>query len=193
MLRVTDELAPLVAAAREGDAAAADELVRRLRPGLLRYCRARLGRTDNAYGSADDVAQEVCTAVFTSLDRYVDQGRTFTAFAYGIAGHKVADALRAGYRDRSEPVAVLPEAVETADGPEQVAVAADEAARARLLLDRLPDAAREVLLLRVVAGLSAEDAGAALGMSAGAVRVAQHRALAKLRALAAADLSEEAR
>lgn len=184
MTTVTDELAPLVAAAREGDAAAAEELIARLRPGLLRYCRARLGRTDGSYGSADDVAQEVCMAVYTSVERYVDQGRSFTAFAYGIAGHKVADALRASYRDRSEPVDTLPETVDTADGPEEAAVAGDEAVRARLLLDRLPDAQRELLLLRVVAGLSAEDTGAALGMSAGAVRVAQHRALAKLRTLA---------
>lgn len=184
MTRVTDDLAPLVAAARTGDAAAAEELIARLRPGLLRYCRARLGRTDGSYGSADDVAQEVCTAVFTSLDRYVDQGRSFTAFAYGIAGHKVADALRASYRDRSEPVEVLPEPVEPSAGPEDAALAAEEAARARALLDRLPEHQRELLLLRVVAGLSAEDTGTALGMSPGAVRVAQHRALAKLRAVA---------
>ena len=123
-------------------------------------------------------------AVYTSLDRYVDQGRSFTAFAYGIAGHKVADALRASYRDRSEPVAALPEEPDLTSGPEESAVAADEAARARLLLDRLPEPQRELLMLRVVAGLSADDTGAALGMTAGAVRVAQHRALAKLRALA---------
>jgi RNA polymerase sigma-70 factor, ECF subfamily len=36
-----------------------------------------------------------------------------------------------------------------------------------------------------VAGLSAEETGAALGMSPGAVRVAQHRALARLRTLSA--------
>ena len=48
--------------------------------------------------------------------------------------------------------------------------------RARDLLDRLPDHQRELVLLRVVAGLSAEETGNVLGMSAGAVRVAQHRA-----------------
>ncbi len=53
-----------------------------------------------------------------------------------------------------------------------------------MLLDQLPSHQRELLLLRVVAGLSAEETGSALGMSSGAVRVAQHRALARLRALA---------
>ena len=184
MAGVTDELAPFVARAREGDAAAADELLSRLRPGVLRYCRARLGRTDGTYGSADDVAQEVMIAVVSALPRYVDQGRSFSAFVYGIAGHKVADAQRAAYRDRSDPVDVLPDRVDAGAGPEDAAIAADQAAQARALLDQLPGQARELLLLRVVAGLSAEETGSVLGMSAGAVRVAQHRALARLRALA---------
>ena len=62
-----------------------------------------------------------------------------------------------------------------------------EAERARGLLDRLPDHQRELVLLRVVAGLSAEETGNVLGMSAGAVRVAQHRAIARLRAMASEE------
>ena len=58
------------------------------------------------------------------------------------------------------------------------------AQRARALLARLPGHLRELVILRVVTGLSAEETGNVLGMSAGAVRVAQHRALARLRALA---------
>lgn len=124
-------------------------------------------------------------AVLMALPRYVDQGRPFAAFVYGVAGHKVADAQRAGYRDRADATDSLPERADDAAGPEEAALAADEAARAATLLDRLPPAHRELLVLRVMAGLSAEDTGAALGMTAGAVRVAQHRALARLRTLAA--------
>ena len=184
MSAVTDELAPLVARAREGDSAALGELLARLRPGIVRYCRARLGRRDGSYGSSDDVAQEVCVAVLTALPRFVDQGRPFAAFVYGIAGHKVADAQRAVFRDRSDVTDDLPDRADDAPGPEEAALAAAEADAARALLDQLPDAQRELLLLRVVAGLSAEETGAALGMSPGAVRVAQHRALARLRILA---------
>ncbi len=124
-------------------------------------------------------------AVLTALPRYVDQGRPFAAFVYGIAGHKVADAQRAGFRDRSEATDTLPDRADDSASPEDVAVAASEAAAAAALLDLLPPSHRELLLLRVVAGLSAEETGAALGMSPGAVRVAQHRALARLRALSA--------
>lgn len=185
MSSMTDELAPLVARAQSGDRGALEELLARLRPGVVRYCRARLGRSAGSYGSADDVAQEVCMAVLTALPRYVDQGRPFAAFVYGIAGHKVADAQRAGARDRTDAMGDVPDRADGRPGPEEAAVAAAEAAAAAALLDQLPPAHRELLLLRVVAGLSAEETGAALGMTAGAVRVAQHRALARLRALTA--------
>jgi RNA polymerase sigma-70 factor (ECF subfamily) len=124
-------------------------------------------------------------AVLTALPRYVDQGRPFAAFVYGIAGHKIADAQRAGFRDRTDATADLPDRADNQLGPEDAVVAAAEAAEAAALLERLPPAHRELLLLRVVAGLSAEETGAALGMSPGAVRVAQHRALARLRTLTA--------
>jgi RNA polymerase sigma-70 factor (ECF subfamily) len=52
-------------------------------------------------------------------------------------------------------------------------------------MQRLPEAQREILTLRVAAGLSTEETASALGMSAGAVRVAQHRALGRLRTMMA--------
>jgi RNA polymerase sigma-70 factor (ECF subfamily) len=54
-------------------------------------------------------------------------------------------------------------------------------------MERLPKAQRDVLTLRIAVGLSADETGAILGMSAGAVRVAQHRALNRLRALVASE------
>src|SRR5205814_6836687 len=76
-------------------------LLANVRPGVVKYCRARLGRIGGAYTTADDVAQEVCLAVLRALPRFRDQGRPFAAFVYGIAAHKVADAQRAAIRDRA--------------------------------------------------------------------------------------------
>lgn len=126
-------------------------------------------------------------AVVKALPRYRDTGTPFAGFVHGIAVHKVTDAQRAMYRDRTSPTEHLPERADQAAGPEEALLAGERAATARALLDRLPPAHREVLVLRVVAGLTAEQAGAALGMTAGAVRVAQHRALARLRVLSAGD------
>jgi RNA polymerase sigma-70 factor, ECF subfamily len=50
------------------------------------------------------------------------------------------------------------------------------------LLATLPEKQREIVILRVVVGLSAEETAEAVGSTPGAVRVAQHRALTKLKA-----------
>ena len=164
-----------------GDHQAVGTLIALIRPMVVRYCRARLGRVDRTSVSADDVAQEVCLAVLTALPGYRVQGRPFLAFVYGIASHKVIDAHRAATRNRSEPVADIPDSVESADGPEQRALRIELSSEMGKLLDTLPDKQREILVLRVVVGLSAEETAEAVGSTPGAVRAAQHRALARLR------------
>jgi RNA polymerase sigma-70 factor (ECF subfamily) len=173
----------LVHLAVRGHPAAIDALLEWVRPMVVRYCRARLGRITGHYYVADDVAQEVCLAVLAALPRYRDMGRPFASFVFGIASHKVADAVRTASR-LAVPFEDLPDGPDERPGPEETVVAYIEAERTRALLAQLPHHLRELLILRVVTGLSAEETGNVLGMSAGAVRVAQHRALARLRALA---------
>ncbi len=120
-------------------------------------------------------------AAIQALPRYQDQGRPFLAFVYGIAAHKVADAHRAAGRNRSEPTDQVPERYSLESGPEQMALQADAASRMNKLLETLPDKQREILILRIVVGMSAEETAEAVGSTPGAVRVAQHRALAKLK------------
>jgi RNA polymerase sigma-70 factor (ECF subfamily) len=180
------DLRDLVARAAGGDARAADALIAHVRPPVLRYCRARLGRVPGADQAADDAAQEVCLAVLSALPRYRDEGRPFEAFVFGIAAHKVVDVQRAAAR-AAVPTADLPDSPALEPGPEEQAVKRADAERARDLLSRLPDNLRELIVLRVAVGLSAEETGRAMGMTPGAVRVAQHRALARLRNLAAAE------
>jgi RNA polymerase sigma-70 factor (ECF subfamily) len=177
---VITDLSVLAVRGRPADV---DALIRQIRPMVVKYCLARLGNLASHYQVAEDVAQEVCVAIITALPRYRDMGRPFASFVFGIASHKVADARRSAAR-LAIPVDVLPDAADDQPGPEDAVVASLEAQRARALLARLPGHQRELLVLRVLTGLSAEETGAALGMSAGAVRVAQHRALARLRAIA---------
>jgi RNA polymerase sigma-70 factor, ECF subfamily len=175
-------LRDLTALAARGQPAAIDSLLEQIRPMVLRYCRARLGQKSGQYDIADDVAQEVCIAVLSALPRYRDMGRPFASFVFGIASHKVADAMRNAAR-LAVPTDDLPEGPDGRPGPEETVVADLDAQRARALLTRLPPLQRELIVLRVLTGLSAEETGSALGMSPGAVRVAQHRALARLRAI----------
>ena len=173
----------LVEAAVAGDVAAHDRLLAELYPLVLRYCRGRMGRRDTAKASADDVAQEVCLAVVAALASYTITGRSFRAFVYAIAAHKVADAFRAIGRDRTVPVAELPDGPVLQDGPEQRLLAEELGEQLGRLLQLLTARQREVLILRIAVGLSAEETAEAVGSTPGAVRVTQHRALSRLRAL----------
>jgi RNA polymerase sigma-70 factor, ECF subfamily len=187
----TEDLQELSSRAVQGDAVATERLLKLVHRMVRRYCRARLARFPGADHTADDVAQEVCIAVLSALARYREEGRPFEAFVYRIAANKVADAQRAFYR-AAVPVAEIPDGPETAAGPEELAVRAGDAQRVRELLSTLPETLRELLVLRVAVGMSAEETGRALGMSAGAVRVAQHRAMQRLRLLVEVPATESA-
>jgi RNA polymerase sigma-70 factor, ECF subfamily len=176
-----ERLDAVVAEAVAGNRDALREVLETIRPIVVRYCRARVGATERSGLSADDVAQEVCLAAITALPRYKDQGRPFLAFVYGIAAHKVADAHRAAGRNRAEPTEVIPERFSLEAGPEQMALDNESSARMNKLLAILPEKQREILILRVVVGMSAEETAEAVGSTPGAVRVAQHRALARLK------------
>lgn len=181
MTLMGEELDSAVAAAAQGDRSALSQVLKTIRPLVVRYVRARVGAAERGSLSADDVAQEVCMAVMTALPRFQDQGRPFMAFVYGIAAHKVADAHRSSGRNKSEPVADVPDVISNDDGPEQRAIDAEASRAMNTLLATLPDKHREILILRLVVGLSAEETAAAVGSTAGAIRVAQHRAIAKLK------------
>lgn len=182
-------LRDLVARFCDGDAAATDPLMAAVHRMALRYARGRLGRHSAATDAAADAAQEVCVAVLTALPRYVDRGLPFEAFVYRIAANKVADVQRSVMRG-PQPVPELPESVDTSPGPEAAALAGEQADRVWSLLDRLSAQHREILTLRVAVGMSADETAQMLGMTAGAVRVAQHRALARLRSML--DTTEKA-
>lgn len=177
----------LVGAAIAGDRVAVERLLATVRPLVVRYCRARVGRFERSFSSADDIAQEVCLAVLRALPGYRDQGRPFLAFVYGIAAHKVADAHRMAQRNRSDPYDEVPDSADLGGGPEQQALAGELSAQMNRLLGELPEKQRDILVLRVVVGLSAEETAEAVDSTPGAVRVAQHRALSRLRKLITAE------
>lgn len=184
-------MSALARSAAEGDEQATNDLMREVHVVALRYCRARLGSYASGRQLADDIAQEICIAVLRGLERYEHRGLPFEAWVYSIAHRKVADAQRRLHRSKDVTFAELPDMTDESPTPEQSAIHQAEVGWATELLDKLPEKFREVLILRIAAGLSAESTGRTLGMTAGAVRVTQHRALARLRALAADSMVGE--
>ncbi|NBH08405.1 sigma-70 family RNA polymerase sigma factor [Amycolatopsis sp. SID8362] len=153
-----------------------DRLLAAARPLVVRYCRARLGTGQDP----DDVVQDVCLAVLKAMPARPPE-RPFPIFVCGIARHHVEAARKAAARRRAEPVAELPDEGDATLDPEQHALRRELGERMAKLLRVLPDKQREILVLRVAVGLSAEETAAVVGSTPGAVRVAQHRALGQLR------------
>lgn len=182
-----EDLDELARAARDGDRTAVSALLRAIQPRVARYCRARVGGRFSTYASADDITQEVLIAVMQALPSYRSDRSAFTSFLFGIASHKVADFYRKRQREPTTPMDDLPTTVDTGPGPEAVALQDDERRRLGKLLEGLTDAQRNILVLRLVAGLSAEETARAIGSTSAAVRVTQHRALEKLRRILAAQ------
>lgn len=180
--RISAELDLLIEPAAAGDRRAVSEILRLVQPLVQRYCRTRLGNTAHLHVTADDVTQEVLMATVSAIPRYRDQGKSFLAFVYGIAANKVSDAFRGAQVHPAYPVAEIPDLASPAAGPEEWALATERGAVARELMEQLNPVHRQVLVMRIVLGLSAAETAAALGTSAGVVRVMQYRALNKLRA-----------
>jgi RNA polymerase sigma-70 factor (ECF subfamily) len=172
----------VVASAVAGDPSAIEWLLGYVRPIVIRYCQARLVGRQRSVIAVEDVTQEVLVALVHALPGYQDQGRPFMAFVYGIAGHKIADARRHAARNGAIPVPTLPDVESHDPTPEQAAVSRELSARVDELMRRTLSARqREILSLRLFSGLSATEVAHVMGTTPGAIRVAQHRALTRLR------------
>jgi RNA polymerase sigma-70 factor (ECF subfamily) len=174
-------LAALVRDARRGEAAAWDALYRRAYPRLLAYARRRLPSDD----AARDAVSETMIRAVRGIDRFRDDGNGFDAWLSGIVRHVVLDAQRTAGR---RPVTASGEVVDQPSGeagPEDQLLSAFDASAVRAAFTRLGDADRELLELRVVLGLSSDEVASVLGKRPGAIRMAQSRALDRLRALLA--------
>ncbi len=167
-----DELRSLVERAAKGDSDAWERIYRRAHPRLFAYARRRLP-ADNA----EDAVSETMLRAINRIDSFTWRGAGFDAWLYGILRHVVLETYRRNGHDRQAHEAP----VEHVPGPLDGIVESERRQQVRAAFDRLPPEDRELLELRVVVGLSAADVGAVLGRRPGSVRMAQSRALGRLR------------
>jgi RNA polymerase sigma-70 factor, ECF subfamily len=151
-------------------------LYRRYVESIYRYCYRRLG----SHEVAEDATSMVFTRALAALPGYRDGAGSFRSWLFAIAHNVVANDLR----DRRPTVGL--DAVggvrDEGAGPEDRALAADDRRRLDELLSRLTPDQRQVIELRL-AGLSGAEIARALGRTHGAVKVAQLRAIRRLRRL----------
>jgi len=177
---VCDEDACLVAAARSGDRAALATLIERHRPLLVASCRRMLGPGGDL---AEEAAQEAVIQAMLGLGRLRDPER-FGSWLVGIGLNVCRHLLR-----RRPAVWLLPAAE---PDPQELAEAAELAARVRDAVAALPAGQRRAVTLFYLAGLSQREVAAVLGVDVGAVKARLHKARRTLRARLA-EFSEEAR
>jgi len=151
-------------------------------PYVRGYARGH-GATD-----PDDLVSEVFLRAVKNLSSFEGGPNDFKAWILTIAHHRLVDEIRARTR---RPLELAPDDVLAAHGAVRDAeTEAVDRVHLAAVLDAtrtLVPAQRDVLLLRVVAGLSVEEVARITGKGVVNVRVLQHRAVAALRRKIARD------
>ena len=168
----------LVARAREGEPAAWEALYRHLYPRLLAYAERRLDRE-----AARDAVSEAMARAVARIKRFVWNGAGFDAWVFAILRHVVIDAQRTAAIRAHTGAGEPDEAPSSAPGPLDCLLGAEASTAVRAAFEQLAPCDREMLELRVVAGLSSDEVAAVVGKRPGTVRMAQARALERLREL----------
>jgi RNA polymerase sigma-70 factor (ECF subfamily) len=162
---------------RTGDVTALDPLYRRYRGIVAAVVQQSAGAMSVA--EVDDVCQETFLTLMDTAKRY-RPGNALRGWLCGIALHKARRV-----RERSGARAgLLARFFRRKDAVVEPREGAGDVER---LLQQLPQAQREVIILSVVEQLSAEDVAHALGISVNTVWTRLHRAREKLRELLAKE------
>jgi RNA polymerase sigma-70 factor, ECF subfamily len=154
----------LVDAAQRGDRAAFGELYTayaRMVHGIL---LARVPRSD-----VDDLVQDVFLQAMQRL-RALRDAAAFGGWLAAITRNRAADHIR-----RAPRLTELPDEVGTSDQDQTEALAV------LAVIQTLPDAYRETLVLRLVEGMTGPEIAARTGLTAASVRVNLHRGMKQLR------------
>jgi RNA polymerase sigma-70 factor (ECF subfamily) len=162
----------LVEAARQGDRAAFGRLYDRYARMVHGILLARV-----PLGEVDDLVQDVFLRALPRLHTLRDPGR-FGAWLAAITRNRANDFHRHAV-DEVE----LPEDL-SGDGAESKISHDSADAEARVLLAAiraLPETYREILLLRLVEGMTGPEIAARTGLKHGSVRVNLHRGMQRLR------------
>lgn len=131
---------------------------------------------------ADDLTSEVFVGVLRTIGTFAGDEAAFRSWLFTIAHRRVVDARRAASRRPGVDV-LCDERLPASAGPEPEVLRRLANERVAALCDRLVGDQRDVLLLRLVAGVTVDEVAAALGKTPGAVKALQRRGLTALRGM----------
>ena len=165
-----------ITAARAGAEWAWRALYADLAPSILRYVRGK------GAPEPEDLTGDVFVQVVAKIGQFEGEAEDFRAWVFTIARNRLIDSARSRARRPVEPV--TDEVLEGAGGsvnPELETVDRLTAAELRAAIGQLSPDQQDVVLLRLVAGLSINEVAQALGKKPGAIKALQMRGVAALR------------
>jgi RNA polymerase sigma factor (sigma-70 family) len=171
----TDQPESVIDAAREGAGWAWRRLHDDLAGPLGGYLAVRGAR------DPEDLVGEVFLDLARNIQDFTGDIAKFRSWAFVVAHHRLIDERR---RSRRRPVTVPLDGVDldvSPDDPEAEALARLSSDRVRRQFEELTPDQRDVLSLRIIAGLTLQETAEALGKRVGAVKALQRRGLAAVR------------
>jgi RNA polymerase sigma-70 factor (ECF subfamily) len=172
-----DEFA-VVEAAKRGESEALSQLYEHYSPRVYRFVNARLSSIEDA----EDVTTEIFLKIIDGIGSFTWRGIPFGAWVFRIARNEVVSHVR-----RQKSRASTTELTESTPAmiPDHSAAVEQQLTfeMVRKAIDRLPEAQRQVVSLRFLAGLSVAETASALSKTENNVKVLQHKAIAKLQVL----------
>jgi RNA polymerase sigma-70 factor (ECF subfamily) len=168
-----------LAGARRREPAAVTRVYTAYAPFVFRFFLAAVGDRP----TAEDLTGDVFKSAIEGLPRFCGTVEALGGWLFRIARHDLSDFRRK--QARSPGITPLDDtldgaALAAADDPEALAIERIEGDRVLAALRQLSTGQREVLLLRMAAGLTAPEVAAVVGKTTGAVKALRHRGLASL-------------
>ena len=163
-----------VEAAKRGESEALSALYEHYFPKVYRFVASRLSTNEDA----EDVTEEIFLRIIDGIGSFTWRGFPFGAWVFRIARNEVVSHVR---RQKTRATTELTDStpVYAPDDTEAVLTQLTfESVRGAMA--GLPDAQRQVVELRFVAGLSVAETAATLNKTENNVKVLQHKAIAKL-------------
>lgn len=163
-------------AARTGAGWAWEALYADLAPLVNGYLRSRGAR------ETEDLTGEVFLAIARDLHSFTGGESSFRSWVLTITHHRLMDERRRQVRRPSEPVPTeVIEARSATGNVEEEAIASLVSHQIRGLVDRLEGDQRQVLMLRIIGGLTVPEVAEIVEKTPGAVKALQRRGLATIR------------
>jgi RNA polymerase sigma-70 factor, ECF subfamily len=164
-----------LAAARLGEPAAVTRVYTAYAPALFRFFMDSVGDRH--------LAEDLTGSTFVSLPNFRGRVEALGGWLFQIARHDLYDHRRRQARSRVDPVdrdLGTEAAFWKAQLTQTLAIGYLEDAQVVAALQELSSDQREVLLLRMAAGLTAPEVAELLGKTTGSVKALQHRGLNSL-------------